>query len=220
MAEDARMVIARRAAEAIRDWEIVNLGVGIPTLVADVIDPARPVYFHSENGILGYGPPPPAGQEDEDLVDAGKRPVSVLPGACFFDSADSFAMIRGGHVDCAILGTLEVDEEGNIANWLVPSRPQFGVGGAMDLLSGARRVIAVTTLTTGEGKPKILKRCTLPLTARRRVDMIITEAAVFELRGGRLVLTELAPGLSPDDIRAKVEADFDVAADLEKRSDR
>lgn len=219
MAGDVRMVIARRAAVAIRDWEVVNLGVGIPTLVADVIDRARPVYFHSENGILGYGPPPPAGHEDEDLVDAGKRPVTVIPGTCFFHSADSFAMIRGGHVDCAILGTLEVDEEGHIANWLVPERPQLGVGGAMDLLSGARRVIAVTTLTTGEGKPKILKQCTLPLTAGRRVDMIITEAAVFEFRGERLVLIEVASGLSVDDIRTKVEADFDVAEDLEERSD-
>lgn len=214
MAEDVRMIIARRAAQAVQEGEVVNLGVGIPQLVADVIGTSRPVFFQSENGILGYGPPPPTGQEDDDLVDAGKRAVTVIPGTCFFHSADSFAMIRGQHVDKVILGTLEVDQEGNIANWLVPGKPQLGVGGAMDLMAGARYVIIATTLTTNEGGPKIMKKCRLPLTAKRRVDLIVTEQAVFEFRAGRLTLIEVAPGLIPADIRSKVEADYDVAPDL------
>lgn len=210
------MIIARRAAQALREYEIVNLGVGIPTLVADVLDPSKKVYFQSENGILGFGPPPPEGQEDEDLVDAGKRPVTVIPGTCFFHSADSFGMIRGGHVDTAILGALQVDQEANIANWLIPGKPQLGVGGAMDLLAGAKRVIVAMTITANDGKPKIVKECTLPLTARNRADIIVTEEAVFEFQDGSLVLTEVAKGLTPDDIRSKVEAEFVVSQDLKQ----
>jgi acetate CoA/acetoacetate CoA-transferase beta subunit len=213
VAEDARMIIARRAAQAIQEGEVVNLGVGIPQLVADVIG-SKAVHFQSENGILDFGPPPTAGQEDEDLVDAGKRFITTVPGTAFFHSADSFAMIRGGHVDAAVMGTLQVDQEGSIANWLVPGAAQLGVGGAMDLLAGAKRVIIATTITTSDGKPKILKRCTLPLSARHRVNLIVTEEAVFEVQERRLVLTEVAPGLTPDDIRAKVEADFEVSKSL------
>jgi 3-oxoacid CoA-transferase B subunit len=214
MSEDVRYVIARRAARLIRNGEVVNLGVGIPQLVADVLEPDREVYFQAENGVLGYGGAPPAGQEDDEMVDAGKRAISEKPGISYFHSADSFAMIRGGHVDCAIMGTLQVDQEGNIANWLLPGRPQLGVGGAMDLLAGARRVVLATTLTTTEGKPKIMKRCTLPVTAFKRAGVVVTEAATFEFQDGRLWLTDLAPGASVDDVRSRVEAEFSVHPSL------
>lgn len=214
MQADVRYVIARRAARLIRDGEVVNLGVGIPQLVADVLGPDREVYFQAENGVLGYGGAPPAEEEDEEMVDAGKRFISEKPGISYFHSADSFAMIRGGHVDCAIMGTLQVDQEGNIANWLLPGRPQLGVGGAMDLLAGARRVVLATTLTTSDGQPKIVRRCTLPVTAYKRAGVVVTEAATFEFKDGRLWLTELEPGVNVNQVRAQVEAEFSVHPSL------
>lgn len=214
MTNDPRMVIARRAAQEIREGEVVNLGVGIPTLVADVIGDRKHVFFHSENGVLGFGPPPPKGEEDEDLVDAGKRPITEVMGTCYFDSATSFAMIRGGHVDCVIMGTLQVDQEGSIANWSVPGRPQLGVGGAMDLLAGAKRVIIATTIQTNDGQPKLLKKCTLPISAHHRADMVVTEKAVFTFRNREMYLIETAPGITVEDVRGMVEADFKVAEDF------
>lgn len=207
-------MIARRAALEIRDGEVVNLGVGIPTLVSQVIGAGRSVFFHSENGILGFGPPPPEGLEDEDLVDAGKRPVTEIPGTCYFDSAVSFGMIRGGHIDCAVLGALQVDEEGTVANWRVPGRPQLGVGGSMDLLAGARRVIVVTTLTTAQDEPKIVSRCSLPVSAWRRAGMVITERAVFSCGPEGLRLEEIAPDLTPTELSKHVTARFSVSPDL------
>jgi 3-oxoacid CoA-transferase B subunit len=214
MEQDIRLRIARRAAAAIRDGEVVNLGVGIPTLIADVIGD-RPVYLHSENGILGFGPPPPSGEEDEDLVDAGKRPVTEVPGMAYFDSALSFAMVRGGHLDCAVMGALQVDQEGAVANWTLPGGRQLGVGGAMDLLVGARRLIITMTLTDNQGRPKLVRRCSLPVTGHRVPDLVVTESAVFGFVNGRLTLLELDPQWSVEDLRQRVEAEFAVAPKLE-----
>lgn len=214
MATDGRMLIACRAALEIRDGTVVNLGVGIPTLVADVIGHARTVFFHSENGVLGFGPPPPAGEEDDDLVDAGKRPITEIPGTAYFHSTDSFAMIRGGHIDCAIMGALQVDAQGTVANWTVPGGSQLGAGGAMDLLAGARRVIVTMTLTTADGRPKVVRRCTLPVSGLRRADLLVTDLAVFDFPQGQARLIEVAPGVGVEDVRAKVEAEFAVAAGL------
>ncbi len=200
-------LIARRAARLLRPGWVVNLGVGIPTLVSKYLDPDA-VYLHTENGMLGVGPPPPADRVDPNLVDAGKRPVTQRAGAAYFDSAASFAMIRGGHVDAAVLGALEVDQEGRIANWAVPGEPVLGVGGAMDLLSGVRSVIVVMTHATREGKPKVVARCSLPLTSLRPADWIVTELCTFRLEDDGLVLTELAPGATIDEVRSRTEARF------------
>jgi 3-oxoacid CoA-transferase B subunit len=202
-------VIARRAARLLKEGWVVNLGVGIPTLVARYIDPDA-IHLHTENGLLGVGPPPGPGELDPNLVDAGKRPVTQRPGASFFDSATSFAMIRGGHVDASVLGALQVDERGLIANWAVPGEPVLGVGGAMDLLAGARVVVAVMTHTTKEGAPKLVPKCTLPLTSLRPADWIVTELATFRQEGGALALVELAPGTSLDEVLARTGARFEV----------
>ena len=186
-------IIAARVAGHLRDGEVINLGIGIPTLVADHIED-RPVTLHRENGMLGVGPTPEGDAVDVNLVNAGKLPVSETPGAAYFSSSASFAMIRGGHVDVAVLGTLQVDARGRVANWAVPGRPILGVGGAMDLLVGAKRVIVATTHTTKAGEPKIVQECSLPLTAERAVDLIVTERATFAVRDGGLVLVELADG--------------------------
>jgi 3-oxoacid CoA-transferase B subunit len=185
--------IAARVAGHLRDGDVVNLGIGIPTLVADFIED-RPVTLHTENGMLGVGPTPEAHAVDVNLVNAGKLPVSETPGAAYFSSSESFAMIRGGHVDVAVLGTLQVDARGRVANWAVPGKPILGVGGAMDLLVGAKRVIVATTHTTKAGEPKIVQECSLPLTAERAVDLIVTEHATFAVRDGGLVLVEVADG--------------------------
>jgi len=185
--------IAARVAAHLRDGDVVNLGIGIPTLVADFIE-QRPVTLHTENGMLGVGPTPEGDAVDVNLVNAGKLPVSETPGAAYFSSSESFAMIRGGHVDVAVLGTLQVDARGRVANWAVPGKPILGVGGAMDLLVGARRVIVATTHLTKAGEPKIVAECSLPLTAERAVDLIVTERATFAVRDGGLVLVELAEG--------------------------
>lgn len=200
-------LIARRAARLLQPGWIVNLGIGIPTLVSRHLDP-NAVCLHTENGLLGVGAPPAPERVDPNLVDAGKRPVTARAGAAYFDSAASFAMIRGGHVDAAVLGALQVDERGHIANWAVPGEPVLGVGGAMDLLSGVRRVIVVMAHATREGEPKLVHACTLPLTALRPADWIVTELATFRLGEAGLELVELAPGVGPGDVRARTAARY------------
>lgn len=202
-------LIARRAARLLAPGAVVNLGIGIPTLVAKYLDPDT-IFLHTENGLLGVGPPPAPGAVDPNLVDAGKRPVTQRPGASFFDSAASFAMIRGGHVDAAVLGALQIDERGVLANWAVPGEPVLGVGGAMDLLTGVRSVIAVMSHTTKDGEPKLLQRCTLPITALRPADWIVTELATFRLAGEGLELVELAPDVSLETVRARTAARFEA----------
>lgn len=213
-ADPVRMAMARRALAELKRGDIVNLGIGIPTLVADLITAGHGIILHTENGMLGVGPAPTDGGGAMDYpVNAGKVPVTALPGASYFDSADSFAMIRGGHVDVAIMGGLQVDADANLANWAVPGKPLLGVGGAMDLATGAKRLIITMAHTEPDGRPKIVPRCTLPLTALAAVDVVITDLGVFDFAstGGKLRLTELMPGATLDEVRAKTAADFDVA---------
>ena len=207
-ADETRMAMARRALAELHPGDVVNLGIGIPTLVADLITSEHGITLHTENGMLGVGPAPASGGALEYPVNAGKQPVTALPGASYFDSAASFAMIRGGHVDVAIMGGLQVDEQANLANWAVPGQPLLGIGGAMDLASGARRLIVTMTHVDGKGRPKIVPQCTLPLTAQRVVSMIITDWAVFEFVDGQLTLTELMPGATLEQVRAGTSARF------------
>lgn len=204
----ARMAIAERALSKLERGQVVNLGVGIPTLVADLITPEHGIILHTENGMLGVGPAPEEGGALEYPINAGKIPVTALPGSSYFDSADSFAMIRGGHIDVAVMGGLQVDEAGNLANWAVPGKPLLGVGGAMDLASGAKKLIVTMTHASRNGQAKIVPECTLPLTAVSAVDMVITDLAVFEFIEGQLTLTELLPGATLEDVRAKTTAAF------------
>jgi 3-oxoacid CoA-transferase len=204
---DSRMNIARRAFAELKRGDVVNLGVGIPTLVADLISPEDGIILHTENGMLGVGPSPESGGALEYPVNAGKIPVTALPGASYFDSATSFAMIRGGHVDVALMGGLQVDEAANLANWAVPGRPLLGVGGAMDLASGAKKLI-ITMTHTARGEPKIVPQATLPLTAKGVVDIVITDLAVFEFIEGQLTLTELMPEATLEQVRSQTSAKF------------
>lgn len=206
--DEARMQMARRALRELKPGDVVNLGIGVPTLVADLITPGHGVTLHTENGMLGVGPAPEDGGAMDYPVNAGKIPVTALPGASYFDSADSFAMIRGRHVDVAIMGGLQVDAHGNLANWAVPGKPLLGVGGAMDLASGARKLIITMSHTDPDGSPKIVPDCTLPLTTRGAVDMVITDKAVFEFVAGQLTLTELMPGATMEEVRAGTGASF------------
>lgn len=206
--QEMQEMIARRAAQELKGPLVVNLGIGIPNLIPKHIDDEQ-VYMHTENGMLGIGPADPENW-DPNLVNSGKRPVSEMPGSSYFNSADSFAMIRGGHVDAAVLGVLQVDQSGHIANWSVPGKDILGVGGAMDLLEGARRIICTMSHTAKTGEPKILKECTYPLTSLRRVDTVITELAVFRFREGKMYLTELMPGATLEEIRAKTAGEYTV----------
>ena len=206
--DESRMNMARRALAELSPDEVVNLGIGIPTLVGDLITPEHGIILHSENGMLGVGPAPTEGGALEFPVNAGKIPVTALPGSSYFDSADSFAMIRGGHVDVAIMGGLQVDASANLANWAVPGKPLLGVGGAMDLASGAKRLIITMTHVGRDGSSKIVPECTLPLTARNAVDLVITDLAVFGFEGGGFTLLELMPGATLDQVRAATAADF------------
>lgn len=206
--DESRLNMARRALRELRPGDVVNLGIGIPTLVADLITPEMNINLHTENGMLGVGPAPQDGGALEYPVNAGKIPVTALSGASYFDSAASFGMIRGGHVDAAVMGGLQVDAAGNLANWAVPGKPLLGVGGAMDLASGARRLIVTMSHTDPDGTPKIVPECSLPLTSRGAVDMVITDKAVFEYLDGGLTLTELMPGATLDEVRVSTGAAF------------
>ena len=199
MSGDAKARIAARAALELRPGEVVNLGIGIPNLIPGYLGTDTSVVLHTENGLLGVGPRPDPEELDPDLIDAAKQPITALPGAAYFDSASSFAMIRGGHVDVAVLGALQVSPAGDIANWAVPGKDVLGVGGAMDLVVGARRVIITMTHLASNGDPKIVPACTYPLTARGCADVVVTDLAVFRLLDGRLTLTELMPGVSLDE---------------------
>ncbi len=208
-------LIAERVALLLEPGWIVNLGIGIPTLVSKYINHDS-ICLQTENGLLGMGPPPEEGKIDPNLVNAGKQPVTELPGAAYFSSADSFAMIRGGHVDAVVLGALQVDERGKVANWNIPGQPVLGVGGAMDLLSGAHIVIITMTHTTRDGLPKIVKECTLPLTSLRSVNWIVTELATFKIEKERLMLFESAQGATLNEIQRKTEGYFDVNEEIDK----
>jgi acetate CoA/acetoacetate CoA-transferase beta subunit len=210
MTMDAQTIIARRIALELRDGMLVNLGIGIPTLVANYVPVGIHIFFQSENGLIGTGPIPEEAMAQPRLTDAGGKPVSAIPGASTFDSATSFGLIRGGHVDMTVLGGLQVDERGQLANWMIPGKMVPGMGGAMDLVSGAKRVV-VAMQHTAKGKPKIIKQCTLPLTSVRPVDLVVTELGAISFAGGRPTLIETAPGISVEQVQAATEARLVVA---------
>src|SRR6267143_2720435 len=208
---DAQTIIARRVAQELRPGNLVNLGIGIPTLVANYVPEGVTVFFQSENGLIGTGPIPEEGMGHPTLTDAGGRPVTALPGACTFDSAMSFGLIRGGHLDLTVLGGLQVDQEGNLANWMIPGKMVPGMGGAMDLVSGAKRVI-VAMQHAAKGKSKIVQKCGLPLTSSRPVDLVVTDMAVIGFAGGKITLLETAPGVTVAEVMAVTEADLSIPA--------
>ncbi len=203
---DGRELIATRAARFFRDGDLVNLGIGLPTEVGNHLPPGVSILLQSENGFIGLGPTPPVDKQDKDVVNAGGKPVTILPGGACFDSNTSFGLIRGGHVDATVLGALEVDQEGNLANWMIPGKKIPGMGGAMDLVAGARRVIITMEHCAKDGAPKILKKCRLPLTAAGEVDYVVTELCVLHHTPEGLVLEELAPGVTVEEVLSKTEA--------------
>jgi 3-oxoacid CoA-transferase B subunit len=214
--EIKRIRIAKRIAQEFPDGAIVNLGIGMPTLVADCLPPGKSILLHSENGFIGLGPAPKKGEEDKDIVNAGGKPVSIVKGGCFFDSAMSFSIIRGGHLDYTVLGALEVDEEGNLANYMIPGKMVPGMGGAMDLVAGAKNVVIAMEHINKNGAPKILKKCTLPLTAKGEVDLIVTDMAFIRVTKKGLVLEEIAEDTTVEEVIKNTEAKLAVAGNLRK----
>jgi acetate CoA/acetoacetate CoA-transferase beta subunit len=210
-----KQFIAKRVAKELKDGDVVNLGIGLPTAVANYVPEGINVTFQSENGFVGLGPAPEEGKEDKDIINAGGQPVTILPGGMFFDSSISFGIIRGGHVDITVLGALQVDEEGNLANWMIPGKMVPGMGGAMDLVVGAKKVIIAMEHTV-KGNHKILKKCNLPLTAAKEVNMIITEMGVMEVTDKGIVLKEINPEFTVEEVQAATEAELIIAEDLKQ----
>lgn len=216
--KEKKEIIVKRIAKSLEDGDVVNLGIGMPTLVANYVPENIDITLQSENGFLGLGPKPEEGQEDKDLTNAGGEPVTIKEGGVFFDSAESFAIIRGGHVDKTVLGALQVDAKGNLANWMIPNKIVPGMGGAMDLVVGAKDVIIATLQTTKKGNSKILAECTLPLTAKKQVDYIVTEMGFYKLEDGKIILTEINPNYTVEEVKDATDAELIISENLKKMS--